>query len=65
MNTETKSFWQGVIGTAAQVFGTISVSQRDADTKIATANTDAIAGVVKFVGLILAGLAVVGLLFKN
>lgn len=53
MKTETQNFWQGVVGaavgTAANVFGTISVSQRDADTKVAVANTQAVAGLVKFV----------------
>lgn len=64
MKTETQNFWQGIIGTAANVFGTISVSQRDADTKIATANTEAVAGVVKVVGFILGGLALVAIIFK-
>lgn len=63
MKLETQNFWQGIVGTAANVFGTISVSQRDADTKNAMATTQAISGLVKFISILAGVVVVLGFLF--
>lgn len=65
MKTETQQFWQGIAGTVANVFGTISLNQRDADTKVAGANASAIAGLVKFALAVGGVITVIVFIFKK